>query len=83
MKFGAEIAYSHHERWDGLGYPRGLAGEAIPLPARLVSLASEMLVFGVDDSLQMVTHMRGISGTILDPNLVEKIAVEPFNGEHI
>ena len=83
MKFGAEIAYSHHERWDGLGYPRGLAGEAIPLPARLVSLASEMLVFGTDDSLQMVTHMRGISGTILDPSLVEKIAVEPFNGEHI
>jgi putative two-component system response regulator len=34
-----EIAYSHHERWDGKGYPQALAGEAIPLSARLMSLA--------------------------------------------
>jgi putative nucleotidyltransferase with HDIG domain len=31
------IARSHHERWDGTGYPDGLAGERIPLPARIVS----------------------------------------------
>lgn len=35
----ADIAYCHHERWDGNGYPRGLAGDAIPLSARLMSLA--------------------------------------------
>ena len=35
----AEIALSHHERWDGRGYPRGLAGEAIPLFARIVAVA--------------------------------------------
>src|SRR5262249_38049666 len=34
-----EIAGSHHERWDGRGYPEGLAGEAIPLSARLMALA--------------------------------------------
>ena len=34
-----EIALYHHERWDGSGYPLGLAGEAIPLSARIVSLA--------------------------------------------
>lgn len=34
-----EIAAWHHERWDGKGYPDGLAGEAIPLPARIVALA--------------------------------------------
>ena len=34
-----EIAYSHHERWDGGGYPEGLAGEAIPLSARIMALA--------------------------------------------
>jgi len=34
-----EIAFSHHERWDGRGYPFGLAGEQIPLAARLVALA--------------------------------------------
>ena len=34
-----KIAGSHHERWDGTGYPRGIAGEAIPLEARIMSLA--------------------------------------------
>ena len=36
---GVSIARSHHERWDGSGYPDGLQGEAIPLSARIVSLA--------------------------------------------
>lgn len=39
LHLAREIAYSHHERWDGNGYPQGLAGEAIPLPARLMSVA--------------------------------------------
>ncbi len=34
-----EIAGAHHERWDGRGYPRGLAGESIPLGARIMALA--------------------------------------------
>jgi len=34
-----EIAYSHQEKWDGSGYPQGLAGDAIPLSARLMALA--------------------------------------------
>jgi len=33
------VVYSHHERWDGAGYPDGLAGEAIPLGARIVAVA--------------------------------------------
>jgi len=39
LAFAKVIAQSHHERWDGTGYPEGLAGEAIPLPARLMALA--------------------------------------------
>jgi putative two-component system response regulator len=39
LRFAKEIAYSHHERWDGCGYPQRLAGEAIPLSARLMALA--------------------------------------------
>lgn len=38
LRMGAEIALSHHERWDGGGYPNGLAGEAIPLAARIMQI---------------------------------------------
>jgi diguanylate cyclase (GGDEF)-like protein/putative nucleotidyltransferase with HDIG domain len=38
LKDICEIMENHHERWDGLGYPQGLKGEAIPLPARIVSI---------------------------------------------
>lgn len=39
LKYAKEIAYSHHEKWDGTGYPLGLAGEQIPISARLMALA--------------------------------------------
>lgn len=39
LKVASDIAYCHHERWDGRGYPRGLREDAIPLSARLMSLA--------------------------------------------
>ena len=39
LSLAKEIAYCHHEKWDGSGYPQGLVGEAIPLSARLMALA--------------------------------------------
>jgi len=39
LQLGREIARSHHERWDSLGYPDGLPGQEIPLAARIISLA--------------------------------------------
>jgi PAS domain S-box-containing protein len=39
LAMGREIAFDHHEKWDGSGYPRGLKGEGIPLSARIIALA--------------------------------------------
>ncbi len=39
LAIAKEIALHHHEKWDGSGYPDGLAGDAIPFPARLMALA--------------------------------------------
>ncbi len=39
LAMGKEIAFNHHEKWDGTGYPRGLKGEEIPLSARIIALA--------------------------------------------
>jgi len=80
-----QIALTHHEKWDGSGYPEGLAGEAIPLAARIVAIAD------VFDALttrrpykaawSMETafcHLRSESGRHFDPALVEPfIALEP------
>lgn len=41
LRMGVQVARSHHERWDGSGYPDGLAGDAIPLSARIVFLADQ------------------------------------------
>jgi len=73
-----EIAFAHHERWDGGGYPFGLVGEHIPLPARIVAVAD---VYDALTSQRVykpaMTHeqaselIRGGSGTQFDPQVVE------------
>ena len=52
LEAASQIAAGHHEKWDGTGYPRGLAGEAIPLPARLMALAD------VYDALSCKRHYK-------------------------
>jgi len=65
----AEIAMTHHERWDGTGYPKGLSGEAIPASGRIVAIAdvydalrSERAykpAFGIEETLETMRAGRG------------------------
>ncbi len=77
MRKAEEIAATHHERWDGGGYPNGLKGEEIPLSGRVVSIADvfDALLYerpykpawGWDDA---VNEIRKESGKKFDPRLV-------------
>jgi putative two-component system response regulator len=68
LSFAREIAYSHHEKWDGSGYPDGLAGESIPLSARLMAIADvyDALIsrrvykpaFSHEESMQIIIEGR-------------------------
>jgi putative two-component system response regulator len=79
MQMAEIIAHCHHEKWDGTGYPRGLAGETIPLAARIVAVCD------VFDALlskrpykaawtveQALAEMEKRAGSHLDPRLVAK-----------
>ncbi len=77
LQLGATIALSHHERFDGSGYPHGIAGAEIPLAARIVAVAD---VFDALTSARpykrpwsvaaAVQHIRGLSGSHFDPDCV-------------
>ncbi len=77
----AEIVLTHHERWDGSGYPRALAGEEIPLAARLISVADAYDVLTARDSYRRpvssedaVAELRRVAGRQFDPQVVETFA---------
>jgi putative nucleotidyltransferase with HDIG domain len=74
----AEVVLAHHERWDGTGYPRGLAGDAIPKPARLIAVADTYDVMTARDSYrkpissaEAIVELRRVAGQQLDPEVVE------------
>jgi HD-GYP domain-containing protein (c-di-GMP phosphodiesterase class II) len=73
-----EIPYCHHEKWDGTGYPRGLAGEQIPLAARVFAVAdvwdaltSERPYRNAWSKEKTHTYILKNSGTHFDPQIVE------------
>lgn len=78
FKLAAEIAKHHHEKWDGSGYPAGMAGEAIPESARIVAIADVFdawtterpykKAWPVDKAFE---ELRNAAGSHLDPRLVE------------
>ncbi|NLJ99914.1 MAG: two-component system response regulator [Clostridia bacterium] len=72
-----EIAYYHHEKWDGSGYPLGLSGEDIPLPARLMAvvdaydaLTSRRVYKDAVPHEKAVAVIKEDSGKHFDPNVV-------------
>lgn len=72
-----QICLYHHEHWDGTGYPKGLKGTQIPLPARIVAIADaydamrSMRSYNIPCTHQeAVAEIRRCSGTHFDPNLV-------------
>jgi putative two-component system response regulator len=79
LRMARIVALAHHERWDGSGYPLGLAGEDIPLAARIVAIADVFdalttmrpykQAWSVDDA---VADLQKDAGTHFDPQLVSK-----------
>jgi putative nucleotidyltransferase with HDIG domain len=74
----ADIIHAHHERIDGRGYPRQLAGDEIPLAARIISIADTYDVMTSRDSYrkpvssqEAIAELRRVSGTQLDGEIVE------------
>lgn len=78
LRAGAEIARTHHERWDGSGYPRGLAGEQIPLNGRIVALVDVFDALLARRSYKepwqmqaVVEELRSLRGRHFDPWLTD------------
>ncbi len=71
LTMAMHICYSHHERWDGGGYPDGLVGKAIPLPARIVALA---------DAYDAITSVRPYKPAFDHQEAVRRILVD--KGKH-
>ncbi|MEA2693006.1 MAG: hypothetical protein QOJ16_2393, partial [Acidobacteriota bacterium] len=77
QKPALEIVYSHHERWDGKGYPRGLAGEDIPLAARIFAavdaydaITSDRPYRRAHSHQAAIAELQRVSGQQLDPRVV-------------
>ncbi len=78
LGFAAEIAYGHHERWDGSGYPQGLSGDNIPISARLMAVADVYDALTTkrvykdaishDESVRMMAAERG---SHFDPDVLD------------
>jgi HD-GYP domain-containing protein (c-di-GMP phosphodiesterase class II) len=73
-----DIPYCHHEKWDGSGYPRGLAGEGIPLSARLFAVVDVWDALRSDRPYRsgwpedkVLAHIASLSGSHFDPEAVD------------
>jgi putative nucleotidyltransferase with HDIG domain len=74
-----DVVYSHHERWDGQGYPRGIGGVQIPLVARIFAVVDAYDALTSDRPYrracghqQALTELRRVAGQQLDPGATER-----------
>lgn len=79
FKLAAEVALAHHEKWDGSGYPYGLAGKDIPESARIVSIADVFDALTMERAYkrnwsieEAFDYIRQSSNAHFDPELVER-----------
>lgn len=77
LRSAAEVALTHHERWDGCGYPSRLAGEAIPLSGRIVAVVDFFDALTMDrchrpafDNERALPMLRNESGRAFAPRMV-------------
>ncbi len=87
LRHAVDIPYCHHERWDGTGYPRGLAGEEIPLPARIFAVVDVWDALTSDRPYrpawsreQALQHIRDGAGSHFDPRAVAEFAALEAEG---
>jgi putative two-component system response regulator len=87
IRTAEEIAHAHHERWDGAGYPHGLAGEAIPLAARIVAVADTVDALSSDrpyrralSDADINAEIARVSGSQLDRNVVNALYEMDWRG---
>jgi len=85
LRTARAVALSHHERWDGKGYPRGLRGEDIPLAARIVAVAdvfdaliSERPYKAAWTNDAAIAEIERESGSQFDPKVVEAFLELPI-----
>ena len=78
LRMATRIAMTHHERWDGSGYPRGLAGEQIPLEGRITAVADVFDALSNDRPYkpafpleQCFTMMEAERGKHFDPRVLD------------
>jgi len=78
LRFAREIAYTHHERWDGSGYPEGLRGDQIPIPGRLMAVADTYDALTSQRVYKsQLSHEKAVEiiveakGSQFDPNVVD------------
>ncbi|WP_289016278.1 HD domain-containing phosphohydrolase [uncultured Methylobacterium sp.] len=96
MRLAAEIAVSHHERWDGTGYPYRLKGEAIPFSGRVAAVADVFDALTTERPYKQAwplerarAHMSENAGTHFDPRIIkaflsrwQQVTAFPNSGQH-